>query len=121
MINVTRSVICAAFAALAVVWAGENNLFSPDSEIVFEAESPYQTVYVTHEGNILALRNGSRFARSSFMDVTKPYRHVFEYTGLMMMALAYLGEPKSALVIGLGGGTVSKYPNTSAHVADSRS
>lgn len=46
MINVTRSVICAAFAALAVVWAGENNLFSPDSEIVFEAESPYQTVYV---------------------------------------------------------------------------
>ena len=109
MINVTRSVICASSAALAVVWACENNLFSPDSEIVFEAESPYQTVYVTREGNILALRNGSRFARTSFIDVTKPYRHVFEYTGLMMMALAYLDEPKSALVIGLGGGTVSKY------------
>ena len=109
MINVTRSVIFAAFAALAVVWASENNLFSPYSEIVFEAESPYQTIYVTREGNILALRNGSRFARTSFIDVTKPYRHVFEYTGLMMMALAYLGEPKSALVIGLGGGTVSKY------------
>ena len=109
MNRVTLSVICAILAALAVAWVGATTRFSSGSEIVFEAESPYQTVYVTREGNILALRTGSRFARTSFMDVTNPYRHVFEYTGLMMLALAYLDEPKSALVIGLGGGTVSKY------------
>lgn len=109
MHRVIGSVICAVFAVLVVAWVGATTRFSSGSKLVFEAESPYQTVYVTREGNILALHAGSRFARSSFMDVANPDRHVLEYTGLMMLALAYLDEPNNALVIGLGGGTVPKY------------
>ncbi|MFV2032756.1 MAG: spermidine synthase [Gammaproteobacteria bacterium] len=78
-------------------------------EILFEAESPYQAIYVTRHDSLLSLRTGSRFSRSTAMDSENPYRHVFEYTGLMMMGLAYRNKPDSALVIGLGGGTVSKY------------
>ena len=77
--------------------------------IIYEAESPYQTIYVTRQDGILSLRNGSRFARSTFMDIENPYRHVFEYSGLMMMALAYREPPKNALIIGMGGGTIPKY------------
>lgn len=105
-----RRIIGAVLVIAAGMTGGVNTSFAVvHSKIVFEAESPYQTVYVTRKGNILALRNGSRFARSTFMDVTDPYHHIFEYTGLMMMALAYVSEPQNALVIGLGGGTVPRY------------
>jgi len=78
-------------------------------KILFEAESPYQAIYVTRHDGLLSLRAGSRFSRSTAMDSENPYRHVFEYTWLMMMGLAYRDKPENALVIGLGGGTVPKY------------
>jgi spermidine synthase len=113
MKNFTASYIrtlCASLVAMASIFISTTNVYAiTHPNILFKAESPYQTVYVTRQKNILSLRNGSRYARSTFMDMTEPYRHVFEYTGLMMMALAYLDEPKNALVIGLGGGTVPKY------------
>jgi spermidine synthase len=43
------------------------------------------------------------------MDVTQPYKHVLEYTANMIMGLAYVDDPKKALMIGLGGGAVTKY------------
>ena len=60
---------------------------------------------------MISLRAGSRFARSSSFDKKNPYQHVFEYTGLMIMGLSYLDKPENALIIGLGGGTLTKYLN----------
>lgn len=99
---------------LAVIIASTSTTMATElkathANIIFEAESPYQTIYVTRQDGIMSLRNGSRFARSTFMDIEDPYRHVFEYSGLMMMALAYREPPKNALIIGMGGGTISKY------------
>lgn len=78
-------------------------------ETLFNTESKYQILYVTKEGNIIYLRNGSLANRSSAMDLNDPYRHVFEYTGIMMLGLGYVDSPKDVLMIGLGGGTVPKY------------
>ena len=78
-------------------------------KVVFEEESPYQTVYVTQHDSMVNLRTGSRFARSSALDKSNPYRHVFEYTELMIMGLSYVDNPENALIIGLGGGTLTRY------------
>ncbi|MFB3059729.1 MAG: spermidine synthase [Gammaproteobacteria bacterium] len=80
-------------------------------KVVFEKESPYQTVYVTRHDSMVNLRTGSKFASSSALDKSNPYRHVFEYTELMMMGLSYVDNPENALIIGLGGGTLTKYLN----------
>ena len=106
----TARIFMATLGIAAATWFGTGKqAVAFNSDILFEAESHYQTVYVTRQDNTLTLRTGSRLNRSSSMDTTQPYRHVFEYTGLMMLGLAYLDEPKNALVIGLGGGTVPKY------------
>ena len=78
-------------------------------KLLFEKESPYQTIYVTQHDSLVNLRAGSKFARSSAYDKDNPYRHIFEYTELMVMGLSYLENPQNALIIGLGGGTLTKY------------
>lgn len=80
-------------------------------KLLFEKESPYQTIYVTQHDSLVNLGAGSKFSSSSAYDKNNPYQHVFEYTGLMVMGLSYLESPKNALVIGLGGGTLTKYLN----------
>ena len=77
--------------------------------LLFKKESPYQTIYVTQHDSLVNLRAGSKFARSSAYDKDNPYRHVLEYTELMVMGLSYLDNPRNALIIGLGGGTLTKY------------
>ncbi|MDF1553702.1 MAG: fused MFS/spermidine synthase, partial [Deferrisomatales bacterium] len=77
-------------------------------ELVYSAESPYQNLYVTREGSVLTLRAGSLRARSSALDLDAPGRHVIEYTGLMMVGLGYVGELEKVLVLGLGGGTLTR-------------
>ena len=51
---------------------------------------------------------GSLLDRSSAMDLKDPYRHVYEYTAMMMLVSGYVDAPKKILVVGLGGGTVSR-------------
>ena len=42
------------------------------------------------------------------MDLNDPYRHVYEYTAMMMLVSGYVDAPKKILVVGLGGGTVTR-------------
>ena len=79
------------------------------AKLLFEKESPYQTIYVTQHDSQIKLGAGFKLSSSSAYDKNNPYQHVFEYTGLMVMGLSYLESPKNALVIGLGGGTLTKY------------
>jgi len=99
--------VAGGFAAILIF---ASSLYAAEVEqVVFEKESPYQTVYVTQHNSTVSLRAGSRFSRSSALDKNSPYRHIFEYTGLMIMGLSYLDKPENALIIGLGGGTLTKY------------
>jgi predicted membrane-bound spermidine synthase len=96
-------------AVIAQLSTFSQTLAAEVEKLLFEKESPYQTIYVTQHDSLVNLRAGSKYARSSAYDKDNPFRHVFEYTGLMVMGLSYLDNPQNALVIGLGGGTLTKY------------
>jgi len=98
--------IVAVFAQLSTF---SQTLAAEAEKLLFEKESPYQTIYVTQHDSQVNLRAGSKFARSSAYDKDNPYKHVFEYTELMVLGLSYLDNPQRALIIGLGGGTLAKY------------
>jgi spermidine synthase len=94
------SFVCTSNAS----WAASD---SSDSKTLFQKDSIYQTLEVRQSGTVLELYGG----RTCFsaMDKAEPYRHVLEYTGMMIMGTGYVENPKTALLIGLGGGTVANY------------
>jgi len=90
--------------AASLSWAASSY---SHSKTLYQKESIYQTLRVCQEGTVLELFGG----RTCFsaLDKAEPYRHVLEYTGMMIMGTAYVENPKTALLIGLGGGTVANY------------
>lgn len=83
-------------------------LLPTSADIIHEQESPYQTVFVSEANGIRRMHAGSLLDRSSAMDLNDPYRHVYEYTAMMMLVCGYVDAPKKILVVGLGGGTVTR-------------
>lgn len=78
------------------------------SNIIHEKESPYQTIFITETNGIRRMHVGSLLDRTSAMDLNDPYRHVYEYTAMMMLVSGYVDAPKRILVVGLGGGTITR-------------
>lgn len=83
-------------------------LLPTSADIIDEKESPYQTIFISEENGIRRMHVGSLLDRSSAMDLNDPYRHVYEYTAMMMLASGYMDAPKKILIVGLGGGTVTR-------------
>jgi spermidine synthase len=54
-------------------------------------------------------RATGRIMEQSAMDLLRPERLVFMYERLMMAAFALVPEPRSALLLGLGGGAMSRH------------
>jgi spermidine synthase len=78
--------------------------------ILFEGESPYQTIYVIDKGNVRYFSAGKQDFYNGAIYLSSPYYHFFEYSQLMLFSLAYMEEqPKEVLVIGLGAGIIPKY------------
>lgn len=77
-------------------------------DIIHETESPYQTIFISEAQGIRRMHVGSLLDRTSAMDLDDPYRHVYEYTAMMMLVSGYVDAPKKILVVGLGGGTVTR-------------
>lgn len=78
-------------------------------KIIHQEESKYQNLYITRKGSVITLRAGSLLVKSSAMDLSSPNRLVIEYTRMMMLGTGYVDTPRSMLVLGLGGGTMTKY------------
>lgn len=78
------------------------------ADIIHEKESPYQTIFISEDNGIRRMHVGSLLDRSSAIDLNDPYRHVYEYTAMMMLVSGYLDAPKKILIVGLGGGTVTR-------------
>lgn len=78
------------------------------ADIIHETESAYQTIFISEAHGIRRMHVGSLLDRTSAMDLNDPYRHVYEYTAMMMLASGYVDAPKKILVVGLGGGTVTR-------------
>ena len=83
-------------------------LLPTSADIIHEAESPYQTIFISEANGIRRMHVGSLLDRTSAMDLNDPYRHVYEYTAMMMLVSGYVDAPKKILVVGLGGGTVTR-------------
>ena len=76
-------------------------------KILFEKRSPYATVYVTEEADGLRTLRFERFgARQSVVKLGDPDHLELPYARTIPLGLAFVDQPQSALVIGLGGGTI---------------
>ncbi|MGH8143573.1 MAG: spermidine synthase [Steroidobacteraceae bacterium] len=104
-------------AALAVVLLGVAlaallpSMSAADSgslRLIHSERSLYRQVlvYQDAEDRCLCFTRECAIGRQSCMDLRRPDRLVFEYTHMMLGALYLLPQPRSILIIGLGGGTL---------------
>lgn len=56
-----------------------------------------------------SLGAGDRVTQHSAMSLTRPERLIYHYERLMALAFAFVGNPRSALLVGLGGGAMWRY------------
>jgi len=81
-----------------------------DEKVILETKSPYSTIYVSEDASGLRiLRFGRYGARQSVVKLGDPDHLELAYARVIPMAFVFVQEPKSALVIGLGGGTIPSF------------
>ncbi|MCZ6641213.1 MAG: fused MFS/spermidine synthase [Gammaproteobacteria bacterium] len=78
------------------------------ARIIHTERSLYSMILIDQRGTILCMQFSVRRDQrnQSCRDTKDPQRMVFTYSKMMMAALLFQPNPKSILVIGLGGGTV---------------
>jgi spermidine synthase len=79
------------------------------AEIVHQERSLYRNILVDDQGDSRCLKFNVRSSKTnqSCLYKSDPQRLVFNYTKLLFSGLLLIDEPKSILIIGLGGGTMS--------------
>lgn len=75
---------------------------------VHKAVNAGNEVEVSEEKGVRYLHLGSRTVQSA-MRISRPYDLELEYTRRMMAFLLFNPEPRQALLVGLGGGSLSKF------------
>jgi len=80
------------------------------AEVIVETESLYHHIIVEGEGSVrrLLFRRKGIDESESAVDLAAPLKPQMRYTEAMFSALLYCEEPKDILIIGLGGGTLSR-------------
>lgn len=75
--------------------------------VVFRQTSDFEEVVVTEaQSGVRTLRFGVRGAPQSRFDPSRPAALLLGYVRATMIGLAYLDQPRRALVVGLGGGSI---------------
>jgi spermidine synthase len=96
------------FAALAVSFAGAcpGEVVAPVS-----IETPYNHITIERNGSVVEMRSVWRSAvyRESAVDLNDPARLMVPYTAFIATGAAFQPKPKSALMIGLGGGGFNQF------------
>lgn len=80
-----------------------------DAKELYRAKSLYRDIYVVENNDLLCLKFSiprREDTSQSCMDRKDPMRMVFNYTRMMMASVLVNPEPKSILIVGLGGGTL---------------
>ncbi len=80
-----------------------------DAKELYRAKSLYRDIYVVENNDLLCLKFSiprREDTSQSCMDRKDPMRMVFNYTRMMMAAVLINPEPRSILIVGLGGGTL---------------
>jgi spermidine synthase len=95
-----------------------------DEKILFEKQSPYNLIVVTEdEQGLRTLRFERHGVRQSVVKVGDPDHLELPYARAMFAGLAFCDNPRRALIVGLGGGTLpaflhKHYPQTVIDVVD---
>ncbi len=78
--------------------------------LLIEKPAMFGSVYVTEDGDGLRTLRFARYgARQSVVKLGDPTHLELAYARVLPLAFAFVPEPKSALVIGLGGGTIPSF------------
>ena len=80
-----------------------------EAKELYRAKSLYRDIYVIQNDDLLCLKFSiprREDTSQSCMDRDDPFRLVFNYTRMMMATVLVNPEPRSILIVGLGGGTL---------------
>jgi spermidine synthase len=80
------------------------------AKVLYERQSLYHYIRVEQTGSVRTLgfrRTGVEYDESQ-VDIADPLRLVMRYSRLMCAGFLFCPEPKKVLVVGLGGGTLSR-------------
>ncbi len=97
-----------AFAVVAGLLVG--NAKALQERVLWVRHSPYSTVVVTQSGRyrIMKFRENGKDVEQSRCDVKRPDYLIHEYSRLQLLGLMFPEQVQDILVVGLGGGSLSK-------------
>ena len=121
MQKLTIHTLLVGFIASLLAFAG----FAAAAErIILERKSPYNTIFVSEESGGLRILRFERWgARQTVVKLGDPDHLELPYARVVPIAFVFVEEPASALVIGLGGGTIpsflrKRFPNMKIDAVD---
>ena len=93
-----------------LLWVGGGLAWAQREKVLAQRHSPFNQLRVVQEGyeRILKVRQGKAFVEESRCDVRRPAHLLHQYSRLQMLGSLYPRELNSCLVVGLGGGSLSK-------------
>ncbi len=78
----------------------------PETEVLFKKKTGFNNLSVTREGSIVTLWNPPGKIKQTSVDIANPTLPGLEYASNCILSLIFHPNPKSLLVLGLGGGAV---------------
>lgn len=95
---------------LFVLWIGGGLAWAQRERVLASRRSAFNQLRVIQEGyeRILKVRQGKVFVEESRCDTRRPAHLLHQYSRLQMLGTLYPQNLKRALVVGLGGGSLSK-------------
>lgn len=97
-------------AVIAVSLLALGQLAHAAERILLERKSPYNSIYVSEDDDGLRILRFERWgARQTVVKPGDPDHLELPYARVVPVAFVFVEEPKSALVIGLGGGTIPSF------------
>jgi spermidine synthase len=118
-----RQAAAAAGVLLAVLLGAGVSRATParPASMIYQKDTVYHRITVSDEGSVRYLKLDNYW--QSALDRDRPRRTVFAYADYMHLPLIFVREPRRALMIGMGGGTlparyVTDYPSVTMDVAE---
>jgi len=80
----------------------------PLGKVIYKKNSLYNSIFVYQNGSIVTMKFGRKSGvhLQSQVDLDNPQQHLLEYTRMAFCGLLYKPDPKTMLVLGLGGGVI---------------
>jgi spermidine synthase len=93
-----------------LLWLGAGLAWGQRERVLVRRRSPFNELRVIQEGHerILKVRQGKVFVEESRCDMRRPAHLLHQYSRLQMLATLYPAHLSRALVVGLGGASLTK-------------